>query len=53
MIQVDTSNILMIVGGAFAGLDKVIRQRTEKQVSVFMLMLKPKMNQASPNYFVR
>ncbi len=30
MIQVDTSNILMIVGGAFAGLDKVVRQRTEK-----------------------
>lgn len=30
MIQVDTSNILMIVGGAFAGLDRVIRQRTEK-----------------------
>ncbi len=30
MIQVDTSNILMIVGGAFAGLDKVIQQRTEK-----------------------
>lgn len=30
MIQVDTSNILMIVGGAFAGLERVIRQRTEK-----------------------
>lgn len=30
MIAVDTSNILMIVGGAFAGLDKVILQRTEK-----------------------
>lgn len=30
MIQVDTSNILMIVGGAFAGLDKIIQQRTEK-----------------------
>lgn len=29
MIQVDTSNILMIVGGAFAGLDKIIQQRTE------------------------
>lgn len=29
-IQVDTSNILFIVGGAFAGLDKVIQQRTEK-----------------------
>lgn len=29
MIQVDTSNILMIVGGAFAGLDKIIQERTE------------------------
>ncbi|MDK4576925.1 ATP-dependent Clp protease ATP-binding subunit ClpX [Kingella kingae] len=29
-IAVDTSNILFICGGAFAGLDKVIRQRTEK-----------------------
>ncbi|GAB3314317.1 ATP-dependent Clp protease ATP-binding subunit ClpX [Haliea atlantica] len=29
-LQVDTSNILFIVGGAFAGLDKVIRQRSEK-----------------------
>lgn len=30
MIQVDTSNILVIVGGAFAGLDRIIRERTEK-----------------------
>lgn len=30
LIQVDTSNILIIVGGAFAGLDKVIQQRTEE-----------------------
>ncbi len=29
-IQVNTANILFIVGGAFAGLDKVIKQRTEK-----------------------
>jgi len=29
-IQVNTANILFIVGGAFAGLDKVIQQRTEK-----------------------
>lgn len=29
-LQVDTTNILFIVGGAFAGLDKVIRDRTEK-----------------------
>ena len=30
LIQVDTSNILIVVGGAFSGLDKVIQQRTEK-----------------------
>ena len=29
-VQVDTTNILFIVGGAFDGLDKVIRDRTEK-----------------------
>lgn len=29
-IEVDTTNILFICGGAFAGLEKVIRQRTEK-----------------------
>ena len=28
-LQVDTSNILFIVGGAFAGLDRVIRSRSE------------------------
>ena len=29
-LQVNTANILFIVGGAFAGLDKVIRDRSEK-----------------------
>jgi len=29
-LQVDTSNILFICGGAFAGLEKVIRSRSEK-----------------------
>ncbi len=29
-LQVDTSNILFICGGAFAGLDRVIRERSEK-----------------------
>ncbi|MCK0152628.1 ATP-dependent Clp protease ATP-binding subunit ClpX [Alcanivorax sp. S6407] len=29
-LQVDTSNMLFICGGAFAGLDKVIRERSEK-----------------------
>ncbi|MCW2696219.1 MAG: clpX, partial [Modestobacter sp.] len=30
-IQIDTTNVLFIVGGAFAGLDKVIEQRVGKQ----------------------
>jgi ATP-dependent Clp protease ATP-binding subunit ClpX len=30
-IQIDTTNILFIVGGAFVGLDKVIEQRTGKK----------------------
>ncbi len=29
-VQVDTSNILFICGGAFAGLEKVVQQRSEK-----------------------
>src|SRR6266481_982334 len=29
-LQIDTTNILFICGGAFGGLEKVIRQRTEK-----------------------
>ncbi len=29
-LQVDTSNILFIVGGAFSGLDKIIQDRTDK-----------------------
>ena len=29
-LQVDTANILFICGGAFAGLDKIIRERSEK-----------------------
>ena len=30
-LQVDTSNILFICGGAFAGLDKIIRDRSDKR----------------------
>ena len=35
MIQIDTSNILFICGGAFAGLDKVIDSRLTKSVMGF------------------
>ena len=41
-LQVDTSNILFIVGGAFAGLDSVIRNRTEKGGIGFSAQLKSK-----------
>lgn len=44
MIQVDTSNILVICGGAFSGLDKVIQQRTEKTGIGFNADVKPKDN---------
>lgn len=42
MIQVDTSNILIIVGGAFAGLDKIIQQRTETTGMGFNAAVKAK-----------
>ena len=41
-LQVDTSNILFIVGGAFAGLDKVIRDRSEKGGIGFSAQVKSK-----------
>ncbi len=34
MIQVDTSKILFIVGGAFEGLEKIIDQRTETNIGI-------------------
>jgi energy-coupling factor transporter ATP-binding protein EcfA2 len=34
-IQIDTTNVLFIVGGAFAGLDKVIEQRTNHKAIGF------------------
>ncbi|MGH8273520.1 MAG: ATP-dependent Clp protease ATP-binding subunit ClpX [Gammaproteobacteria bacterium] len=39
-LQVDTSNILFVVGGAFAGLDKIIRGRTEKSGIGFVAEVK-------------
>ncbi len=43
-LQVDTSNILFICGGAFAGLDKVIRSRSEKGGIGFSADVKSKDN---------
>ncbi len=41
-LQVNTANILFIVGGAFAGLDKVIKDRTEKGGIGFSAEIKTK-----------
>ena len=41
-LQVDTSNILFICGGAFSGLDKVIRDRSDKSGIGFSAQLKNK-----------
>jgi ATP-dependent Clp protease ATP-binding subunit ClpX len=41
-LQVDTSNILFICGGAFAGLEKVIRERSDKSSIGFSAQLKNK-----------
>lgn len=41
-LQVDTSNILFICGGAFAGLDKVIQDRSDKSGIGFSATVKSK-----------
>lgn len=41
-LQVDTANILFICGGAFAGLDKIIRDRSEKGGMGFSAEIKSK-----------
>lgn len=45
-LQVDTSNILFICGGAFAGLEKVIRDRSDKSGIGFSAQLKNKKDDA-------
>jgi ATP-dependent Clp protease ATP-binding subunit ClpX len=46
-LQVDTSDILFICGGAFAGLDQVIRDRSEKSSIGFSASVKSKDDQKS------
>ncbi len=41
-LQVDTGNILFVCGGAFAGLDQIIRDRTEKSSIGFNAVVKAK-----------
>ncbi|WP_419810851.1 ATP-dependent Clp protease ATP-binding subunit ClpX [Bacterioplanoides sp.] len=46
-LQVDTSNILFICGGAFAGLDQIIRDRSEKSSIGFSATVKGKEDERS------
>jgi ATP-dependent Clp protease ATP-binding subunit ClpX len=46
-LQVNTANILFIVGGAFAGLDKIIRGRSEKGGIGFAAEVKSKHEEVS------
>ncbi len=44
-IQIDTTNILFICGGAFDGIDKIISKRTGKKAMGFGAQLQTKQNQ--------
>jgi len=50
-IQIDTTNVLFIVGGAFAGLDRIIESRVGKKGLGFGAELKTKFEQESRDIF--
>ncbi|MEQ4617635.1 MAG: ATP-dependent Clp protease ATP-binding subunit ClpX [Corticimicrobacter sp.] len=50
-VQVDTTNILFIVGGAFDGLEKVIRNRTEKSGIGFGAAIQSKSERSAGEFF--
>ena len=51
-VQVDTTNILFIVGGAFDGLEKVIRNRTERSGIGFNAKVDSKIEQSAGSTFL-
>jgi len=51
-VQVDTTNILFIVGGAFDGLEKVIRNRTERSGIGFSASVESKVEQSTGDTFL-
>jgi len=52
-LQVNTANILFICGGAFAGLDKIIRERSEKGGIGFSAEVKSKDDKQSMSELIR
>ncbi len=53
MIQVDTTNILFICGGAFDGLDKIIEKRTDKSAIGFDAPVQSKKNRDVGSLFTQ
>lgn len=53
LIQVDTTNILFICGGAFSGLDKVVRDRTERSSIGFSAQVHSKDNKKNIDHLLR
>jgi len=51
-VQVDTTNILFIVGGAFDGLEKVIRNRTERSGIGFGASVESKVERSTGDTFL-
>jgi len=51
-VQVDTTNILFIVGGAFDGLEKVIKNRTERSGIGFGASIDSKVEQSAGDTFL-
>ena len=51
-VQVDTTNILFIVGGAFDGLEKVIRSRTERSGIGFGASIDSKIERSTGDTFL-
>ncbi|PSL00796.1 ATP-dependent Clp protease ATP-binding subunit ClpX [Murinocardiopsis flavida] len=50
-IQIDTTNVLFIVGGAFAGLEQIIEQRVGKQGMGFNATLRPSKAVGAADHF--
>lgn len=53
LIQVDTSNILFICGGAFDGIENIVLQRTQEAAMGFGATIKSKTRQESRNELVK
>lgn len=51
MIEVDTKNILFIVGGAFEGLEKIIKNRVNKKAIGFGADIKTKKEEETDNVY--